>query len=380
LQNKKAQKLSGLHTDKYCPYNSTKTNPMKKPFLLLLLFCFIITVQAQKKEFKCKDIYEAAKLIDAGKYDESIAMLKECEKADPTEHAYPYEIALAYTYKEEYQKAIDQLEKIKNYKDLGPDYYQLLGNAYDYAKNPKKAISVYDEGLVKFPNAGRLYLEKGVIYESQENYNDAVLSYEKGMKVDPMYSSNYYRAALLYLNSDNKLAGLMYGEIFMNLERTTKRTIKISELLFNAYKDNIKFNDTGAKIDFCHIVIDSNSINDKEIKLSFCEVFGFSFILSTLNQKEITLQSLSEIRTSFIKYHFEKNAQKYPNVVLEYHKKLLDLGLFDAYNHYLFQMGAETEFNQWQTNNKEPYEKFVNWYQDPENELKITQENIFLSN
>jgi len=43
-------------------------------------------------------------------------------------------------------------------------------------------------------------------------------------------------------------------------------------------------------------------------------------------------------------------------------------------------MGAETEFNQWQTNNKEPYEKFVNWYQDPENELKITQENIFLSN
>ena len=162
MQNKKEQKLSGLHTDKYCPYNSTKTNPMKKPFLLLLLFCFIITVQAQKKEFKCKDIYEAAKLIDAGKYDESIAMLKECEKADPTEHAYPYEIALAYTYKEEYQKAIDQLEKIKNYKDLGPDYYQLLGNAYDYAKNPKKAISVYDEKNL------------AILVDGQEKYSHTV--------------------------------------------------------------------------------------------------------------------------------------------------------------------------------------------------------------
>ncbi|MTH14141.1 tetratricopeptide repeat protein [Flavobacterium sp. LC2016-01] len=352
---------------------------MKKNLFLFTALCFIVTTQAQKREFKCQDIYKAAKLIDEGKYDESIAILKECEKTDPKDYAYPYEIALAYTHKEEYQKAIDQLEKIKNYAGIESDFYQLLGNNYDYAKNPEKAIATYEEGLVKFPNAGRLYLEKGVIYESQQNYLEAVSSYAKGIEVEPMYPSNYYRAALLYLSSDNKLAGLMYGEIFVNLERTTKRTQKISELLYKTYKNSIQFKDNEIKVDLCKTVINSNG-DIKDLKLPFCAVYGMNLSLSVIGQKEITLKSLSEIRSNFIKNYFKEDFKKYPNVVLEYQKNLFDLGLFETYNEYLFQMGAQDEFTAWKTENKDKMDQFIAWYTAPENTLKITKENIYLSN
>lgn len=353
---------------------------MKKLFFALITFCLMFTVQAQKKQFKCQDIYKAVKLIDEGKYDESIAILKECEKTDPTEHAYPYEIALAYSYKKEYQSAVDQLEKIKNYDGLGPDYYQLLGNNYDYVKNTKKAIATYDEGLKKFPNAGRLYLEKGVILEMDKKYIEAIASYEKGIEVDPMYSSNYFRAALLYLSSNNKLAGLIYGEIFMNLERTTKRTVKMSESLYEAYQKNITINGNNTKIDFCDIVIDANAITDKEIQLPFCAVFGNNFILATVGKTEINLESLSAIRVAFIENYFKNDYKKQPNVLLAYQKLLLDNGFLDTYNHYLFQMGAEAEFSEWKTKNGDKYNSFTEWYKNPANGLKITKENVFLSN
>lgn len=352
---------------------------MKNSLVLFTALCFIVTIQAQKREFKCQDIYKAAKLIDEGKYDESIAILKECEKTDPTDYAYPYEIALAYTHKEEYQKAIDQLEKIKNYARIEADLYQLLGNNYDYIKDPKKAIATYEEGLIKFPNAGRLYLEKGVVYESQDNYVEAILSYQKGMEVDPMYPSNYYRATLLYLNSHNKLAGLMYGEIFVNLERTTKRTQKISELLYNTYKNSIQFKDNEIKIDLCDILIDGSG-DVKNLKLPFCAVYGKNLSLSVLGQKEITLKSLSEIRTAFIQNYFKDDFKQYPNVILEYQKTLFDAGLLDTYNEYLFQMGAQDEFNAWRTTNKDKMDQFVAWYTTPENALKITKVNLYLPN
>lgn len=353
---------------------------MKKHFIAFTAFCFVLQLHAQKKEFKCQEIYTAVKLINAGQYDESIAMLKECEKVDPTEHAYPYEIALAYTYKKQYQNAIAQLEKIKNYNGLQSDYYQLLGNAYDYAKNPDKAMSVYEEGLKKFPNAGRLYLEKGVVLESQEKYREAVSNFEKGIKVDPMYSSNYYRAALLYLNSNNKLAGLIYGEIFMNLERKTKRTLKMSTALYETYKNNITFKDNTAKIDFCDITINVDEVNDKEIKLPFCAYFGTNFILATVGQSEINLNSLAAIRTAFIKNYFQLDFKKYPNVLLDYQKTLLDAGFLDTYSHYLFQMGDEVAFADWKSKNETAFNDFVQWYTKSENGIAIDQNNSYIFN
>ncbi|MEN2415417.1 tetratricopeptide repeat protein [Flavobacterium mesophilum] len=353
---------------------------MKKHLLTFSLFCFVLNLQAQKKEFKCQEIYTAVKLMDAGQYDESIAMLKECEKVDPTDHAYPYEIALAYTYKKEYQNAVNQLEKIKNYNGLQADYYQLLGNAYDYVGQPEKAIRVYDEGLKKFPNAGRLYLEKGVVMEGQEKYGNAISYFEKGIEVDPMYPSNYYRAALLYLNSNDKLTGLLYGEIFMNLERTTKRTQNMSKKLYETYKNSITFNGNNTKIDLCNIVIDANTINDKGTKLPFCSYFGSNFILATVGQNEINLNSLARIRTEFIKLYFKKDFKKYPNVLLEYQKKLLDLDFLDIYSRYLFQLGAETEFNDWKSENEDAYNTFAEWYKKPENKIKINQDNVYIAN
>jgi tetratricopeptide (TPR) repeat protein len=341
-----------------------------KLYISALLFLSII-ISAQKKTFKCEKIYDAIKLVDEKKYDEGIAILKDCEKIDSKDITYPYEIALAYTYKKDYKSAVSQLEKIKNYENLDDSYFALLGNNYDYLNNPVQAVKTYDEGLKRFPNSGKLHLEKGVIYEFDKKYSDAVKTFEKGIQVAPDYPSNYYRAANIYLNSDNKLNGLIYGEIFLNIERSSNRTKEMSEKLYEAYKNAIIFKSKNEKqISICKSInIDINTF-EKNSKLPFCTIFEKNIVLSMIDQNEFNLDNLSSIRRKFLREYFIKDYKDYPNALLNYHKKMEDSNVFDAYNHYIFQMGDSNTFNIWKESHQSEYNKFVEWYTKDENKIK----------
>lgn len=349
---------------------------------LLLIFVFFLISEkylAQERKLKCVEVYDAIDLIDNQQYDDAILILRNCEKNDPTDYTYPYEIALAYTYKDQYQKAIDELLKVKQYSNIKSDYFQLLGNNYDYLGQSQKALQVYQEGLTRFPNAGRLYLEIGVVYEGEKKWLDAIKSYEKGIRVDPNYPSNYYRAAKIYLNSSDRLSGIIYGEIFLNIERTTKRSQEMSELLYKAYQNSISFpKENEAKVDFCKVIIDSEKF-EKSKKLPLCAVFGKNFILGVIDQKEVNLSSLSEMRTAFLINYNKQDLQDYPNVLFSYWNTLYNKGYFEAYSHYLLQMGSRTEFSEWLSQNEVKYNAFVEWYTNSDNELNVSKQNVFVS-
>lgn len=352
---------------------------MNKFFPVVALLFFIFHSAAQSDQAKARELgLKAIKIMDQGEIDKSIELLEECEKLDPENYIYPYEIAFAHVKKEEYKKAIKILDKTKKYKNANSQVYQMSGNCYSYMGKPDKAIAEYEEGMKKFPNAGNLHLEKGNIFLQQEKYNEAVTNYIRGTEVDPMYSSNYYRLALVYLSSTDKLSGIIYGELFVNIERTTNRTIEISELLFETYKKSITFKDDGAETDFCDIIIDARSMPDPDnITLPLCGIFGKHFILATLGESEVTLASLANMREKFLNSFFEEDYKDYPNVLFEYQKDILDAGHFEAYSHYIFQMGASDEFETWKNNNEEKYSDFVAWYTKKKNVIDITTKNYF---
>lgn len=353
---------------------------MNKILIVLLLQLLATPLPGQSnKEIALTKAKKAITLMDEGKLDESIRLLEESQKLDPKNFIYPYEIAYAHVLKKDYKKAIKIINSVKKYDDINSQVYQISGNCFSYLGKPDKAIKEYEEGMKRFPNSGNLYLEKGNIFLQQEEYDEAIKNYEKGVEVDPTFPSNYYRLAKLFLNSTDKLSGLIYGEIFMNLERTTERTQEISEALFNTYKSSILLEEKKSTIDFCEIIVDVSEINpNKELRLPFCAIFGKSFILSIIDLETINLKTLSVIRRKFIENFFKEDFKKYPNVLFEYQKELLDKNLFEAYNHYLFQMGAQEEFDKWLESNKKEYDEFVEWYTTNENIIYVNSNNRFI--
>ncbi len=355
---------------------------MRNRAKILILFIFFSTFSfaQNNKEIASKKGGEAIKLMDEGKTEESIILLQESQKLDPENFDYPYEIAYANYLKKDYKKAIEILEKLENYTNINARLYTLWGNSYDNLENSEKAIEIYNNGIKKFPNEGLLYLEKGVVYELDMDYNNAVLTYQKGISVEPRYPSNYFRIANLYLNSADKVPGLIYGEIFLNLERTTNRTKEMSKNLYETYRSSIVFkNGQWTELNLCkNLTLDLEKY-DKTKKLPLCMIYGKWFIYGLLNSnpKEFNLNSISKIRQEFIKNYFKKDNKDYPNILFDYQNEMAENNIFDAYNHYIFQMGATEEFSEWLKANKTEYDRFVEWYTKNENIINLTEKNYF---
>lgn len=344
------------------------------------MFCVQLSFAQTNKE-KARELgLKAVTLMDSGEIEESLKLLKEATKLDPDNFNYPYETAYANYAKQDYKTAIKILEKLKTHKDVEPALFQLLGNSYDMTGKRELAFEAYDEGIAKFPNSGSLYLEKGNVHWALNEYNKALDYYEKGIEMDPKFPSNYYRATRIYCNSSEEVWGMIYGEIFMNLERNSKRTVEISKLLFDTYKKEIKFtSDSTMSVSFSQnatINIDDLS-SGKDFKLPYgIGVYEPTLIMSLIGVKAIDINTLDGVRTRFLDAYYKgENYKSYPNVLFDYQKRIQTAGHLEAYNHWILMKGDETNFKAWQIDNKKKWDDFVTWF--TENGLVIDQNNRF---
>jgi tetratricopeptide (TPR) repeat protein len=367
----------------FLPETKPEQQPaMIKQIKLIALFVLLFSapaVYSQSNSEKAREMKNnAVKLMDEGQIDESIKILKEAQKLDPDNFNVMYETAFAYVLKKDYKEAVKILEKNVDHKEVTDQLYQLLGNSYDYWEKPEKAIEAYDAGLKKFPNSGKLYLEKGNVYLIKKDYNKAVPLYEKGIEVDPEFPSNYYRLALLFCNSQERVWGLLYGELFLNLEHGSKRFYEVSELLYATYKDGIKINGDSSKISFCkNMAMNIEDLSSKKpMKFPFCMPFEQSFAVATIGVKTVDVNSLNTLRTNFLSNWYQfKHDKTYPNVLYEYQEKVRAAGHLEAYNHYILAGADETSFKEWATANKEKLTNFINWYK--ENQITLDAQHKF---
>jgi tetratricopeptide (TPR) repeat protein len=324
---------------------------------------------------------EAIKLEDEGKFEDALKLLNEAQNLDPQDYNYPYEVAYVYMAQKEYKKALKEIKKVTTYKDINDQVYQMLGNVYDVMGDSASALRSYDEGLKLFPKSGKLYLEKGNVYWGCKAYGTALPFYEQGIVVEPKFPSNYYRATRIYCGSSNPVWGMIYGEIFMNLERNSKRTAEISKLLFDTYKEHITFKSKSEmSVSFCHSMVMkiNNDPDPKNVKLPFCMIYEPTLLMSIAMEKKIDMKSLDHIRTEFVKQYFQMNNNKtYPNILFDYQNQILQANHLEAYNHWILMKGDEDGFNSWEKHNQDEWNSFLKWFKA--NEIPLNENHYFYS-
>lgn len=350
-------------------------------FAVLLSVCCVFRAKAQSEEVK--NLYqEALELEDKkGDYDGAIKLLERASKEDPSLLDLKYEIAYAYYAKKDYENAKKLLKPLLKKDEATFQYYQLLGNAYDDTGEPDKAVNTYKEGLKRFPNEGHLYNELGILEMHRKNYSQAIDYWEKGIQLDPKVSSNYYWASRIYSYSDERIWAVMYGELFMNIERTTKRTAEISALLYKTYNDAYKIGDSGKlSISFTKNMVMANS-DPSKFKLPFNTVYETAMGLCAASQmskgvKTFNMDSYSAIRSQFINmWYTDKHNTEYANALLDWQKELTDKGYLEAYNHWLMREGNADEFDAWYKNHKESYDAFMTWFEN--NRMPVDTDHHF---
>lgn len=318
---------------------------MKKIFVLFFVSLLAFTGFAQNDD--PKTLYETAKnFMRTGDFNNAVIVLNHALQLDKNNLDMQKDLVMSYYYKRDYSTALEGAKKLIDRDDADVVCFQIAGNVYKALEMPKDCEKVYKKGLKKFPNSGPLYSEYGELLWSTKDYS-AINQWEKGIEAAPSYSGNYYNAALYYFYTKDKVWSILYGEIFINMESLTERSTAMKQLLLKAYKEKLFADPNFMK---------GEEKNKSEFAKAFLEEMGKQYSLAS---KGITTETLTMIRTRFILDWFNKYASKFPFRLFDYQRQLMQEGLFDAYDQWLFGITENpAAYDKWTKTHEKEYNAF----------------------
>jgi Tfp pilus assembly protein PilF len=316
---------------------------MKKT--LIIIFSFIMFAASAQD---AKELQETARnFMRSGDYPNAVLVLQKAIQLDNKSLDLQKDLAMAYYLSRDYAKGKEVVKILVERTDADVQCYQLAGNIYKALEEAKECERIYKKALKQFPGSGALYNEYGELLWGKGN-SDAINQWEKGIETDPNYSGNYYNAARYYFVTTDKVWALIYGEMFVNMESYSTRTAEIKTLLLDGYK---KFFTSDAALN------KKEGQNKNEFTKAFTDNLNKNASVITSG---VTPETLVMLRSRFILDWFEKEAARFPNRLFEHQRQLLQEGMFDAYNQWLFGAADNLAYYEsWTKTHPDEYEQFT---------------------
>jgi tetratricopeptide (TPR) repeat protein len=317
---------------------------MKKSLVILFSLAYFTAFSQTAKELQ----ETARNFLKNGDYPNAILVIQKAIQQDNKSLDLQKDLAMAYYLSRDFANGKEVVKNMLDREDADVQCFQLAGNIYKALEETKECERVYKKGLKKFPNSGALYNELGELLWGKGN-SEAIVQWEKGIENDPNYSGNYYNAARYYHLTTNKVWALVYGEMFVNMESYSPRTAEIKTLLLDAYKkfftNDASFNKKESKA------------NDNDFTRAIADILNKN---ATVISNGVTPETLVMLRTRFILDWYEKNAARYPSRLFDHQHQLLQEGMFDAYNQWLFGAADNlAQYEAWTKTHPEEYDQFT---------------------
>ncbi|NLR61917.1 hypothetical protein HGH93_27735 [Chitinophaga polysaccharea] len=327
-----------------------KRSSLLKAFIVAgVLFSQVVVAQ------DAKELYNTASgFIRTGDYSNAILVLNQALQLEPDNFEYKKQLGFTFYLKGDLVKAKSVIEPLLNSKEADVQTFQIAGNIFIGREEWKAAQRIYERGIRKFPNSGELYNDNGNMQMNFKMYDAALKSWIKGIEQDPGFPGNYYNATKTYSYSNNPLWCILYGETFMNMESFTTRTAEIRNIVLESYKK--LFNDPS--------LFESALTDDKKGKRGGGSDFVEAYKACMGKQISVVTggidpDALIMVRTRFLLDWFNFYGMKYPYALFDFQRKLLQEGMFDSYNQWLFGPASnQANYKAWVGLHKQDYDAF----------------------
>ncbi len=311
---------------------------------IFIAACLMLAVQYSFAQ-SVKELQETARtFMQQGDFTNAALVLNRASVLEPKNIEITKDLAMNYFFQREYTRALNEIKPVLEREDADDQCFQIAGNNYKQLYEPKEAEKVYKKGLKKFPQSGPLYNDLGELQWEQKNY-EAIKQWEKGIETDPNFSRNYFNACKYYYFTADRVWSIIYGEVFVNMEPLSKSMPEIKSIVLESYKRLY------AEADWNKASKDGNKFADAFLQTAKKQ--------SLVASGGISPETLTMIRTRFILDWFHDYATKYPSRLFELQQQLLQEGMFDAYNQWLFGTVQNlAAYQNWITTHSADYSEF----------------------
>jgi tetratricopeptide (TPR) repeat protein len=315
-------------------YNHKNIFQMKKYLLFVIAFVTCHTLFAQTAD----DLQKLARRQAMNEqYDSAYQTLIMALKQKPNDLGLLKDQVMVCFAKRDFENGLQIGMALVQRPDADEQCYQALGYIYKSLAEYKEGAKMYRQALDKFPTSGVLYSEYGDLLWLDNSPKDAIGAWEKGIQQDVNSYGNYYYASKYYLATNNLLWGLLYGEIFVNIESYTPRTDEMKQLLYDGYKKLF----TGNALEKANANSKGMAKAVSDVLLKDAEPLGND-----------TIAGITSIREKFIPDWVNSgNAKNYPFRLFDLHRQLVEAKTFAAYNEWLFGDASNaSRYAQWTKN------------------------------
>ena len=330
--------------------------------LMTLVLCLFAT-DAKAEDTNDVKIQKAIALIDNGAIDTAIQLLNEVVQSDSANTHGLYELGLAYSLKNEYDKAIDIFNKLTTSEECNDQIYAMLGNCYDMKGDVENAMKAYEQGIEHFPESGFLYNELGTMaLRDNAHPAKAYESYLMGIAKSPDFSPCYYRAAFMALTDGYLVDGLIYGEMYMAMEKENGARLKrIGQLMNRAFYD-LAVNKEYEIVDNLH----PNRIIDKNFYLKHFKK-AIQSMEGGVDSTDKLCEAMKVMHTNILEDKMLVEA----NVPYKRHLKAVrESGAEDAYLRLTIAASDVSYLNKWAQENGMVWNQFADWINSYKPDMK----------
>lgn len=295
------------------------------PFILVALLFVMTPASAQTPSWpdpETEQQYRAAeKALLNGHYRQAVVGFQQLQVRMPGNFLVERSLAQALLRSGDPDGAEKILGKLVN--DSAADGYTfvLAAQTQSALGSEKQALKQLNRGLEKFPEFGLLYYEKGKLYERQSEPAEALKAWVAGIHVEPEFHLNYYEAAKSYLKTSDFFWGMIYAEVFVNLETETPRSQEMRKSLLDAYKRFYFTTDGQKSLD-----------NKNDFKNNVCNIL---MKLAPVASDGVTTESMTMLRTRLSLDWDAIPLKQYSCSLFDWFDELIREGHFDAYNQWL---------------------------------------------
>jgi tetratricopeptide (TPR) repeat protein len=327
---------------------------LKRLLLLVVMQVFSLAVFSQEISWPSPEVaqmYRQAKeYLSKGAIQQAVTLFRQAIQLAPDVPLLYRDLGQALLLAREYNDAYKAVEPMLKNGKPEEQVYQVAGAALLGKGDKKKARKMLEKGLEDYPYSGMLYNEMAKYHESEEEMADALANWLRGIEKDPAYHLNYYNAARIYSLTEEPVWTIIYGEIFVNMERETARSLEVRKMMMQAYRKLFA------------------SLGSKTAKdLSMVRDFETAYLQTMLQVSPvvsdgINTDNLTMLRARFTMDWMKDWQSKYPLSLFHYHNRMLSDGVFEAYNQWLFgKAESPAEFESWTKFHLEAVPDYLDW-------------------
>lgn len=337
----------------------------------LLFFLFFSGVYAQNQVDAEKLVNEGISLHDKGDYLGAIDKYSKALEIDKDNLLALTEKGMSLNSAGKYDEAIkvsNQAILAHSNQDL-KNVYVNYANALDHLKRTDEALTIYEEGIQKYPNYYQLYFNKGICYTNLNKYSDAIFCFQKAVTVNPKHGSSLNAIGILE-TKNNRIPAILAFSRFLIIEPQTSRSKKNFENLQNLLMQGVTQTDKKSisiKIDESVLQDSTKTAHKKENDFSITDLilsmdaaldFDKKNVKKTDVEKfirkfETICASLDEVKKDNFGFYWENFV---PYFIQMKNKKLIE-----PFAYIVFVDSGTEDVSKWHKNNQTELDKFYNW-------------------